>query len=43
MAETIALQLNGPEPLQNLITMLQDLNTKLEGEQERDDRLHERF
>ncbi|CAD8105251.1 unnamed protein product [Paramecium sonneborni] len=41
--DTVQIQLSGPEPLQNLINMLQNLNTQLEGEQERDDRLHERY
>ncbi|CAD8098410.1 unnamed protein product [Paramecium primaurelia] len=41
--DTVQIQLSGPEPLQNLINMLQNLNTQLEGEQDRDDRLHERY
>ncbi|CAD8110092.1 unnamed protein product [Paramecium sonneborni] len=41
--DTVQIQLSGPEPLQNLINMLQNLNSQLEGEQERDDRLHEKY
>ncbi|KAM3134897.1 hypothetical protein pb186bvf_013066 [Paramecium bursaria] len=41
--ETIQIQLSGPEPVENLINILQGLNTRLEGEQERDDRQHEKY
>ncbi len=37
------MQLEGDSPVQNLVDMLSNLDTKIEGEQKRDEDIHERF